>query len=1223
MRFTPDGPNIPDALVTAQERGQVLFVCGAGVSRGAGLPLFRRLVEGIYARLGESWMHYLAENEGMRDAGLLAGQYDRVLRCLERRLAAADVTRASGLRRRIRDAVRDELQPPSGVALTDHLTLLELSRDAEGVARLLTTNFDTLFERAWHDARGARIGSHAGPAMPRPGTGTFGGVLHLHGRLEDKALGLEDTDLVLTSAEFGEAYLRSGWASRYVYDLARTCTLVLVGYAADDPPMRYLLEVLEADRERYPDLRPVYAFAPTAEGEGKLQRALWDAKGIEPILYRISPTGGHGTLYETLREWRAYAADPSAWRERRLHALTAHKPADLASEQVEEAVALLRHGDATELLGKVSPDPAWMSLLAERSVLDGARTTAGSWIVTRLAEAEMVRACAEVLPRDCGSRWLLEHAVERERGQLPPHHAEAWRLIMKGAAQPLRDNPDHGWYAVAERVREGRIDAVVRSATAAIVCPRLRINRPWAWPSGTLDGEVRSIDQLVRVDFEPTGHTSSREILDAWPQDTDEESALLRVVDRALTEALEEAVDVGFARKGYDLVSQGVPAISSTDHDGSSSAFQPVTRLIADLWARIAAKDPGRARRLAAAWSDTPHLLLTRLHLHTLSDASAFPAAEVGALLVVLDDAVLWSGYAERELKPLLRARWTELPSVDRSGLEARLRAGLPRHLFPDSRATDEDWARINDHEIFAWLDPIRAAGSELDPATLDALNAIQARRPELLPGAGISGDVAPASQTFLGAQGDPEDLDGVADADLVAEALRRQQAHPVRQGELWQLICAREPERALRAVQLAADGPSGWQPDVVSSLLSAARESHNTELSAGVGQLLLDMPFWLLEQVGTAAAHWLLQRAGAPGGVDTKAFLGLWDRMAEIAYAPGGDDARAAAYQEPLDAALNEPGGLLAHALLQRLSLEPERVGPGLNARWIARLDRLVDASGAAGTLARFLLVQNLRFLDGRDAMWTRERLLPLLDWSHPEAAVHWRARALDDQPGVARLFDALKPGLIRVLRHSSPVEGRPNGLVTQLLQAAVQLRTLGGVRYDLSDPEVRAALADAVPGARRHAAWLLWRWVQGSKGEEEGGAARWREMVGPLFRAVWPLSAASRGPASSRDLVFMALASRDAFPDAVAAIVDVLVPFDLRHIATFIGTTMDYEALTAEHPRSLLRLLNAVIASKAETVPADLGGVLERCVRSDPAVVTDEPAYARLDGLRRLRSS
>jgi hypothetical protein len=124
-------------------------------------------------------------------------------------------------------AVRDGLAPPPNADLTNHLALLRLSRDDEGRSRLLTTNFDTLFERAWWEAHQEAIASHAGPAMPQPKVNGFGGILHLHGRLSDirPELRVDDTALILTSSEFGDAYLRSGWASRYVYELVRAYTV--------------------------------------------------------------------------------------------------------------------------------------------------------------------------------------------------------------------------------------------------------------------------------------------------------------------------------------------------------------------------------------------------------------------------------------------------------------------------------------------------------------------------------------------------------------------------------------------------------------------------------------------------------------------------------------------------------------------------------------------------------------------------------------------------------------------------------------------------------------------------------------------------------------------------------------------------------------------------------------------------------------------------------------
>src|SRR5438128_9547167 len=98
MRFLPAGPDIPLELVAAQEKGQTIFVCGAGVSRSVGLRLFRGLVEGVYEHLGEDWRLHPAEREVMLQGGQLEGQYDRGLRCLERRLAASNTPRNIGMR---------------------------------------------------------------------------------------------------------------------------------------------------------------------------------------------------------------------------------------------------------------------------------------------------------------------------------------------------------------------------------------------------------------------------------------------------------------------------------------------------------------------------------------------------------------------------------------------------------------------------------------------------------------------------------------------------------------------------------------------------------------------------------------------------------------------------------------------------------------------------------------------------------------------------------------------------------------------------------------------------------------------------------------------------------------------------------------------------------------------------------------------------------------------
>jgi hypothetical protein len=297
VRFVENGADIPDELIRAVTNGSATFLCGAGVSFRADLPSFRELTERVYDRLGES-----PDGEPAERNAIESKEYDRALRSLEKR------THRPGTPSRVRDAVAALLAPPAG-AFPDHFALLQLSRDADGRSRLLTTNFDTLFERAASAGGMADVPSYAGVSVPRAGSDRDYGILHLHGRIADEVLNLERTDLILTSADFGDAYLRSGWASRYIEDRMRLGTLVLVGYGAEDAAMRLLLETLDADRDRFRDLHDIYAIE-----RGTTESAsLWKAKGIKPIEF-----AEYEAIYGTLSEWARYATEPVEYRRARV-----------------------------------------------------------------------------------------------------------------------------------------------------------------------------------------------------------------------------------------------------------------------------------------------------------------------------------------------------------------------------------------------------------------------------------------------------------------------------------------------------------------------------------------------------------------------------------------------------------------------------------------------------------------------------------------------------------------------------------------------------------------------------------------------------------------------------------------------------------------------------------------------------------------------------------------
>ena len=239
---------IPERLLLAHARGEVLFVCGAGVSSPAGLPDFRELVIDVYSVLDSSvhavlaglprgvcskWETDLATLNDPQKAEVrrfIVGDYDVVLGMLERRLD--DQTRGDS---RVRNAVAERLRAGTGKPARIHSALMRLA-DRGGARAIVTTNFDLHLERAG-SRRGSLVQTYSLGSMPRPSRQSdFAGVLHIHGALDQNPNRI--SELVLSDQDFGEFYLRRRIVPDFIYDAARLFNLVLVGYSASDPPMR-------------------------------------------------------------------------------------------------------------------------------------------------------------------------------------------------------------------------------------------------------------------------------------------------------------------------------------------------------------------------------------------------------------------------------------------------------------------------------------------------------------------------------------------------------------------------------------------------------------------------------------------------------------------------------------------------------------------------------------------------------------------------------------------------------------------------------------------------------------------------------------------------------------------------------------------------------------------------------------------------------------------------
>jgi SIR2-like domain len=308
-------PAIPERLLLAHARGEVLFICGAGISRSADLPDFRELVLDVYGVLDKGVHAVLASlprgacNQWEADCSSLTerqkaevkrfiiGDYDVVLGMLERRLD--DQTRGDSS---VRREVAKRLRSGGSKAAPIHRALMRLA-DRGGATTIVTTNFDLLLEVAGKHLRSPAETYSLG-SIPRPTRQTdFAGVLHIHGVLDAKPERF--SELVLSDQDFGEFYLRRRVVPDFIYDAARLFHLVLVGYSANDPPMRYLLNAVAADGTRFDDLKERFIIFGT-DTPDPVALEDWKARGITPVHYDAN--NNHSVLCETLERWSELSA---------------------------------------------------------------------------------------------------------------------------------------------------------------------------------------------------------------------------------------------------------------------------------------------------------------------------------------------------------------------------------------------------------------------------------------------------------------------------------------------------------------------------------------------------------------------------------------------------------------------------------------------------------------------------------------------------------------------------------------------------------------------------------------------------------------------------------------------------------------------------------------------------------------------------------------------------
>ncbi len=1268
MRFVADGVDIPDELLWAHDEGRVVFFCGAGVSMAkAHLPSFSSLTENVMERLGVQ-----TDDDARRlHAAALRIESEEKIKGLTTADRVFGQLRRSFDDRQIGGAVAQCLATDEHADLSAHRTILKLARLQTGETRLVTTNFDLLFERA-----GKRIASATRSNLPHIEFNRADwGIVHLHGMVKPDYSGPTEDGFVLSSAEFGNAYLSLGWARDFVRKILERYVAVFIGYSADDPPVRYLLEGLQQTKGL---TNRAYAFQSVPDDDAV---AAWDEKGVEAIAF--SKGIGYDAVWQTLEAWATRSRNPRRWRQRVLtlakkgpQALQPHERGMVAHIVSSTAGALafsevrpplpaewlcvfdphVRYGEPAPERGRFSEGPVIDPHVRygldsdlpqraedERSPREG-RVPDKAW------------SGLEPTPKDL--QGLERNQVAFVRGHYARHvpalsarisHLASWIALVanqaacawwagqQGALHPdilnrLQNDREQTASSRIQRAISGcwRTIREYHSLTAddrdRVYELKLRAKASgWheqlAREYATYFSPYLKLSSFSRRPVPPTGRgkITERDLVRVEVDYSEgirtvevPEDYLIPLIGK-LRQALELASDLE-RRYSYELdICSIEPDVREPDEGDDDFHRQYKLSghalLFIQLFRRLAELHPEEALKELHSWrGDNP--LFSRFRVWALGNLEIASASAFAAELLSIDDGAFWPFKGNRDLLLGLSKRWHEFSNEEQVAVEKRILKG-PRKDRSETKERSSEYAAFDILNRLHWLAG-QACSFHFDFSAKSA--ELQKRAPHWQPEfakraarAHDGGGGAVRVETAI------ESINGLKPEEIIPHILAMEPRPFDRLVEFdpFMGLSKEKPEQALSALDASYSAESEEFHGAFwhTFLRMDLRKEDKPGLTAAIARNLLRLSDTHFATVALSASDWLEKKGAGLEAEDASLFVSVWAKFLSSLTA--------------VEAA---------------------------NASSLVREDGAVDwateaINSPAGNLAEYLTTNTGKEkFDAKEGMpheWRKraEQLLVLPGDSRRFALVIFGFQLgflyfVDPQWTEEHLLSVIEPNgerqdqealwagfFWRARVPSTELFGRIKGSILALLEGdgayrRHHLEVLAGVvlagwgtRKDYNDE--RLISSDELRSFLiRGGAEFRQNvlWTLDRWSEED----HWSTMVPEFLRDVWPKQKSIRTKEISGRLVDLALSQKGRFPEVAKLVADLVSKVDDQRI--FIPELRkSEETVAAQYPDETLNLLYAVLPENARLWPYGAREAIEVIGEVKPAL-TSHPRFIAL---------
>lgn len=958
--------DFPAPLLSALRDGSLVVFAGAGVSMGkpASLPNFGSLINSIARGTGEK------KHDRESEDAFLGRLQHRGVRVHE--IAA----------RNLRKNLCGEVPKPTSL----HRNLLRLYPEP-GTVRIVTTNFDLLFEDAAQEVFLAQPELFRPPALPLGRS--FSGIVHVHGSLD------RPHDMVLTDADFGRAYLTERWAPHFLADLFLSSTVMFVGYSHNDTVMKYLARALPAQQSQK---RFVLTDEPDADH--------WPVLGLEPIPYPRESGDDHAGLSKGISGLADHARRGLLDRRHEISEIAGRPPSpdEREADIIDEALA---DPTTAQFFADAATDPEWLDRLDRRghlaplfgaAVLPGVHGPLADWMVRRFV-FDHPETIFRLIGRH-GMRlnplvWLdLAHAVAfRDHPALNGELLSRWVSCLLATVPPDPDR--HDLLYLAQRcARADRVDSVVEIFDA-MSAHRLFLQPAFPDFDEEIIGDAALSGDDIQVALVPDGDSGAfREL---W--ETDLKPRLDSIAEPVLSIAVahldaRHRTLLGWQKASRDLDPESFSRNAIEPHE-QNHGFHHVDVLIdaaRDSLEWLAGNQPDAAVgwRARLIRSRTP--LLRRLSVHALSVANDLSACR--KLDWLFENAELHDHAAHHEMFRIMRQLYPRVGPKRRERVIDLIRDFTWPETSPDDE--EERRKRLAARHRFDWLHWLHDADSDCE-LVKQALDDIKSQYPEFEPLE--HPDLSHWSDSRVGPDHpwSVEELLSRPARDWLDDLLSFSPDSPLgpnRYDAISAVAAAAEHDFRWGADLAAALADRDlWESDLWIALLRAWREPglDETQLRELFGYLReprLSKAF--TGRIADLLVAWI-ERTDAPItgellGLANEAAGRLWD-MIDREAAPEACDSWHAL-------AIGRPAGALAQYWLWHRSLLRDRPGSlpdALLAEVSAALSMIARDSSIAGLQGRSVLAGQLAFLLETDEKWTREHLIPL--FTQKPGTADWQA--------------------------------------------------------------------------------------------------------------------------------------------------------------------------------------------------------------------------------------